>query len=78
MPLTQNGESTLPGIHTSWATLREVLTTHQVVTVVLPTDNGRVLRLRKGSTPEKVHSEIYEVLAIPDQVMKPSKTWGDS
>jgi hypothetical protein len=66
------------GIHTSWATLRDVLTTHQVVTVVLPTDDGRVLRLRKGSTPETAHREIYEVLAIPDQVMKPRKSWADS
>jgi transposase len=66
------------GVHTSWATLREVLTTHQVVTVVLPTDNGRVLRIRKGSTPETVHREIYEVLAIPDEVMKPRKIWADS
>jgi transposase len=65
------------GIHTSWATLRDVLSTHQVVTVVLPADNGRVLRIRKGSTPEPQHREIYEVLGIPDEVMKPVKTWSE-
>ena len=64
-------------IHTSWGTLRQALTTHQVVTVVLPTEGGRVLRIRKGSTPEPQHREIYEVLGIPDEVMKPVKTWSD-
>jgi len=28
------------GIHTSWASLRDTLKTHQVCTVVLPTDDG--------------------------------------
>lgn len=63
------------GIHTSWGTLREQLSTHQVMTVVLPTKEGRVLRIRKGSTPEPIHREIYETLGIPETVMKPKKTW---
>jgi transposase len=63
------------GIHTSWATLREELATHQVVTVVLPASNGDVLKIRKGSTPEPRHKEIYATLAIPAEVMKPVKTW---
>ena len=63
------------GVHTSWATLREQLSTHQVVTVVLPTTTGQTLRLRKGSTPEAVHREIYRTLQIPHEVMKPVKTW---
>jgi transposase len=63
------------GIHTSWATLREELTTHQVVTVVLPASNGDVLKIRKGSTPEPRHKEIYTTLGIAAEVMKPVKTW---
>ena len=63
------------GWHTSWATLREQLSTHQVSTVVLPAIDGRVLRIRKASTPEAAHREIYRVLQIPDEVMKPVKTW---
>ena len=63
------------GIHTSWATLREALSTHQVVTVVLPASNGDVLRIRKGSTPEPQHKTIYETLRIPSDVMKPLKRW---
>lgn len=63
------------GIHTSWATLREQLRTHQVLTVVLPASHGEVLKIRKGSTPEPVHQEIYQTLRIPHEVMKPVKTW---
>jgi transposase len=63
------------GIHTSWWTLRQALRTHQVATIVLPTPNGMVLRIRKGSTPEPRHREIYRVLQIPSEVMKPVKTW---
>ena len=63
------------GIHTSWATLREELSTHQVVTVVLPTESGGVLRIRKGTTPEPVHREVYEILQVPLEVMLPVKTW---
>ncbi len=63
------------GIHTSWATLREELSTHQVVTVVLPASNGDTLRIRKGSTPEARHQEIYSTLRIPSEVMKPVRTW---
>jgi transposase len=63
------------GLHTSWATLREELTTHQVVTVLLPASNGDVLKIRKGSTPEPRHKAIYATLRIPSEVMKPVKTW---
>jgi len=65
------------GIHTSWWTLRQELSTHQVVTVVLPTPTGKVLKIRKGTTPEPPHREIYTTLQIPHEVMKPVKTWHD-
>jgi transposase len=63
------------GIHTSWWTLRQSLSTHQVATLVLPTQNGVVLRIRRGSTPEPQHRDIYKVLGIPSEVLKPVKTW---
>jgi len=65
------------GLHTSWATLREQLSTHQVVTVVLPATNGQVLKIRKASTPEPAHREIYRTLQIPPEVMTPQRTWSD-
>lgn len=64
-------------IHTSWWTLREQLKTHQVVTVVLPIKGGRILKIRKGCTPEPVHRDIYQTLRIVSEVMKPVKTWHD-
>ena len=63
------------GVHTSWWTLREQLRTHQVVTVVLPTGDGRVLKIRKATTPEPEHRKIYSTLKIPAEVMKPTKSW---
>jgi transposase len=63
------------GVHTSWWTLRQQLSTHQVITVVLPTKNGKALKIRKGTTPEPIHREIYSTLKIPTEVMKSVKTW---
>ena len=63
------------GLHTSWATLRESLKTHQVCTVVLPTDNGAVLRIRRCSTPEENHMTIYNLLDVPEQFIHPKKIY---
>ena len=63
------------GVHSSWATLRDALKTHQVCTVVLPTNQGDVLRIRKSSTPEPPHKTIYDLLHIPTQIIQPKKTW---
>jgi len=65
------------GIHTSWAALREQLSTHQVVTVVLPASDGGLLRIRRASTPEATHRDIYRTLEIPQEVMRPVKTWAE-
>jgi transposase len=65
------------GVHTSWWTLRQQLSTHQVVTVVLPTGNGKILKIRKATTPETVHKQIYTTLRIPLDVIKPVRTWHD-
>lgn len=62
-------------IHTSWATLREQLSTHQVVTVVLPMPSGQLLQIRKGTIPEQQHQLIYDTLGIPYEVMAPVKTY---
>jgi len=63
------------GVHTSWWILRQELSTHQVVTVVLPTTDGRVMRIRKATVPEPTHREIYSTLGIPMEVLPPAKTW---
>src|SRR2546427_164326 len=64
------------GVHTSWWTIRQKLSTHQVITIVLPEDeHGRILKIRKATTPEPEHRQIYTTLRIPPDVMKPIKTW---
>jgi transposase len=65
------------GMHTSWATVRETLKTHQINTIVLPTDGGMVLRIRQGSTPEALHRELYQKLRIDPQIIPPRKTWSN-
>jgi transposase len=66
------------GIHTSWWTIRQQLSTHQVATIVLPTDTGMALKIRKGGSPDPEQRKIYEILKIPSQVMKPVKTWHET
>lgn len=63
------------GLRTSWGTVKEKLRTHQVSTVVLPTDSGAVLRIRKGSIPEAEHKEIYRLLKLPSEIMPVQRTW---
>jgi hypothetical protein len=76
-PLLVAIETTLlnRGLHTSWATVREALATHQVVTIVLPTDGGKVLKIRKATTPEREHQELYRLLDIPEEIIRPQRTW---
>ena len=62
-------------IHTSWATVRDLLATHQIATIILPTDQNGVLRIRRGATPEPEHGVLYEALGVPMEIMRPVKTW---
>jgi len=66
------------GCHTSWATLRQTLSAHQIATIVLPTSSGATLRMRRCSTPEPEHREIYRLLDGPEQIIAPVKTWSDN
>jgi len=62
-------------VHTSWATVREILNTHQVATIVLPASNGKVLNIRQSSTPEPAHRKLYDLLQVPHQIITPRKQW---
>ena len=53
------------GDHRSWPTIRDLLTTHQMVTIVHHCKDGSVLRLRRPSQPEPEHRKIYRTLRIP-------------
>jgi transposase len=62
-------------IHTSWASIRDLLATHEIATIVLPTDQNGVLRIRRSATPEPDHKVLYEALGVPMEIMRPVKTW---
>ena len=62
-------------VHTSWATVRETLATHEISTIVLPTDSGAILKIRKGSTPEPDQVELYRQLDVPAELIRPRRTW---
>src|SRR5580658_3913932 len=67
-----------PSIHTSWPTVRDTLKSHQICTVVLPTDDGSVLRIRKAATPEPDVHDLYRTLGIASQIISPPHTWTQS
>ena len=62
-------------IHTSWATVRDLLATHQIATIVLPTGQNGVLRIRRSATPEPDHRVLYKALGVPTEIIRPVKTW---
>jgi transposase len=61
------------GCHSCWATVRQTLATHQVATIVLPMEGGKLLEIRKGTTPEAEHVELYRLLEVPTQIMRPQR-----
>jgi transposase len=63
------------GVYISWEAAKKDLRTHQVVTTKLPTKRGRFLEIRKATKPEAVHTAIYKLLQISEQVMAPKRTW---
>lgn len=63
------------GIPTSWGTVKDILKTHQVVTMVLPTADGRVLKIGCGTRPSPEQLELYAKLNVPPEPIKPKKTW---
>ena len=63
------------GVFTSWATVRDVLASHQILTVVLPAQDGSVLRIRKASTPEREQRRLYAALGLPSEIITPRCTW---
>lgn len=63
------------GIHTSWATVRDMLKTHQVVTMVLPCADGWVLKIHCATRPSPEQLELYTRLNVPSEPIRPKKTW---
>lgn len=58
------------GVHTSRASAREILKTHQASTVVMPVVGGGQVRIRAASAPEPAHQEIYDPPRIAPEVLR--------
>jgi hypothetical protein len=54
----------LQGDQRCWFTLRRILQTHCYTTILLPTLDGKLHRLRRPGQPEEGHKEIYRALGI--------------
>lgn len=52
------------GVHSRWATIKRVVSTHDYSTVQLPTTSGPVINIRKPSMPEGIHMDIYDKLDV--------------
>ena len=52
------------GIHSSWKSIREILSTHSRVTILMKDRSGKIIRIRKTSRAEHSHKEIYSALNI--------------
>jgi hypothetical protein len=52
------------GDHRDWKTVRRLLSTHSILTTVLPLKDGRVMRIRKASRPDPEQEIIYQRLGI--------------
>jgi hypothetical protein len=65
------------GIHTSWATVRNTLKTHQLCTILLPSKADKCLRIRKAATPDPDVKDLYRLLDISPQIIKPIRTWSE-
>ena len=54
----------LQGIHLSWESIRNIMSTQQRLTITLPTDNDTIIHLRTTSKAETRQKQIYTALNI--------------
>lgn len=47
-----------------WETLKRILRTHCYTTIILPTHNGEMYRIRKAGQPEECQKDIYRNLGV--------------
>ena len=52
------------GDHRSWDTIKRILRTHCYTTVILPTENGQIHRLRRAGQPDETQKSIYRDLNV--------------
>lgn len=59
------------GIHLSWESIRNIMSTQQRITITLPTDDNKMIHLRTTTKTEVRQKQIYDALNIkPDLIGK--------
>ena len=59
------------GIHLSWDSIRNIMSTQQRITITLPTDDNKTIHLRTTTKPELRQKQTYAALSIkPDPIGK--------
>ena len=53
------------GIHDSWSTVRQRLSTQVRVTTILKTQDGQTVHLRKATRPDLYQKSVYDALGLP-------------
>ena len=54
----------LQGIHLSWDSLRNMMSTQQRITIKIPTDEKKTIHLRTTTQAEVRHKKIYDALGV--------------
>lgn len=52
------------GDHRSWETIKRIMQTHCYTTMIIPTNDGKVYRIRKPGEPEQGQRDIYHKLGV--------------
>lgn len=61
----------LQGIHLNWDSIRNIMSTQQRATIILPTKDGKTIHLRTTTKPEMRQQQLYDALSInPDPIGK--------
>jgi hypothetical protein len=66
------------GDHRCWQTLKRVLETHAYTTILLPTKDGKLYRIRRAGEPEEGQKAIYGPLKVDWQHLPLSRVLVES
>ena len=62
------------GIHFSWDSIRNIMSTQQRITLTLPTDDNKTIHLRTTTQAEAQQRQLYAALSIKTDPIGKSKT----
>jgi len=62
------------GIHLSWDSIRNIMSTQQRITITLPTDDNKMIHLRTTTKAEARQKQIYDALNVKSDPLGKCKT----